>query len=331
MRSSFIILPTIILCALSAAYAQKASPLVLSQTVFFPNVQGGFNHMSVDAKRQRLFAAAPTNTTLEIVDLKEGKPWRTLPGEKPAAARYAPEFDQLYVARGQSVYIYDGKTYDVVTRIDLASNLDELQYDARTRRLYVGCMSADKTGIAVISIPDGKLLGKIALPDKPQGFAVEHSGSRIFANMPDLRQVAVMDDEKRVLLTAWQLDPGLANMPMGLDEAHHRLLVGTRHPAQLLVLDTATGKAVARIDTNSDADDLFYDPANKRIYVSCGEGFVAVVEQKDSDHYRLQARVPTVAGARTPTFSPELNTLYVAVPKRGDQPPELRVFITHKP
>ena len=45
--------------------------------------------MSVDAEGQRLFAAASTNTTLEIIDLKEGKPWRSLPGEKPAAARYA--------------------------------------------------------------------------------------------------------------------------------------------------------------------------------------------------------------------------------------------------
>ncbi len=282
--------------------------------------------MSVDAGRMRLFAAAPTNTTLEIIDLKTGKPWRTLAGEKPAAARYAPEFDQLYVPRGQSLYIYDGKTYGVIVSIDLGSNLDELQYDARTRRLYVGCMSADKTGIAVISIPDGKLLGKISLPDKPQGFAVEHEGDRIFANMPDLRQVAVMDAEKRVLLTTWQLDPGLANMPMGLDEAHHRLLVGTRHPAQLLVLDTDTGKTVARIDTNSDADDLFYDAANRRVYVSCGEGFVAVVEQRDADHYRLLARVPTVAGARTSAFSAELNSLYVAVPRRGDHPAELRVF-----
>jgi hypothetical protein len=150
--------------------AKRAAPSAFA-TISFPNVQRGFNHMAVDAKRQLLFAAASTNTTLEIVDLKDGKPWSTMPGEKPAAARYAPEFDQLYVTRGQSVYIYDGKTYDVVTPIDLASNLDELQYDARTRRLCVGCMSAEKTGIAVISIPDGKLLGTIALPDKPQGFA----------------------------------------------------------------------------------------------------------------------------------------------------------------
>src|SRR5205814_9999224 len=95
---------------------QETYPWVLTPTIAFPNVQGGFNHMSVDADRQRLFAAAPTNQTLEIVDLKSGKPWRSLEGERPAAARYTHEFNQLYVPRGQSVYIYEGKTFDLVSR-----------------------------------------------------------------------------------------------------------------------------------------------------------------------------------------------------------------------
>jgi DNA-binding beta-propeller fold protein YncE len=331
MKYSPAVFLTLVLCTLSPAHGQESSPLVLSplilsQTVSLPNVQGGFNHMSVDAEHLRLFAAAPTNKTLEIVDLKAGKPWRSLEGEKPAAVRYAPEFNQLYVSRGQSVSIYDGKTFDLITSIDLESNLDELQYDARAKRLYVGCMTPGKTGIAVIAIPDGKLLGKISLPDKLQGIAVEQNGIRIFANMPTLKQVAVMDRYKLTLLTTWPLANAEGNTPLGLDEARHRLFVGTRHPAQLVVLDTATGKAVAKINTNSDADDLFYDPAHKRIYVSCGEGFIDVIEHRDADHYRLIARVPTVAGARTSAFSAELSSFYLGVPRRGDQPAELRIF-----
>src|SRR5437660_10264352 len=141
MTTGTVLLFAMTLCFVSPAQAQETNPLVLTQTIAFPNVQGGFNHMSVDADHQRLFAAAPTNQTLEIVDLKSGKPWRSLDGERPAAARYAPEFNQLYVPRGQSLYIYDGKTFDLVSRIDLKSNLDELQYDARAKELYVGCMT----------------------------------------------------------------------------------------------------------------------------------------------------------------------------------------------
>jgi DNA-binding beta-propeller fold protein YncE len=330
VRHSFVSFLALVICSLSPAYGQQSGPLVLSRTISLPNVQGGFNHMSVDVEHMRLFAAAPTNKTLESVDLRTGKPWRSLEGEKPAAARYAPEFNQLYVPRGQSLYIYDGTTLDVIGRIDLESNLDELQYNVRAKRLYVGCMTPGKTGIAVIAIPEGKPLGRIPLSAKLQGIAVEQKGSRIFANTPSVKQIAVMDGEKRKLLNTWLLEDVEGNSPIGLDEAHHRLFVGTRRPAQLVVLDTTTGKAIAKIDMNSDADDLFYDPANKRIYVSCGEGFIDVIEQRDADHYKLIARIPTVVGARTSTFSGQLNTFYLGVPRRGDRPAELRIFRVEK-
>src|SRR5215472_1585566 len=160
--------------------------------------------MSVDAVHEHLFAAVPSDGTVESVDLKSGKPWRSLKGERPAAARYAPEFNQLYVSRGQSVYIYHADTFDIVTAIDLHSRLDELQYDARAKELYVGCMSDGKEGIAVIAIPEGKLVAKIRTPDSPQGIAVELGGRRIFANIPSLRQVAIIDRARRVSLPPWR-------------------------------------------------------------------------------------------------------------------------------
>lgn len=300
--------------------------LVLAQTISLPDVQGGFNHMSADAVRQRLYVAAPSNMTLEVVDLKTGKPFRTLRGERPAAARYAPEFNQLYVPRGQSLFIYDGKTLELITSIDLQSSLDELQYDAQAKQLYVGCMSTQKPGIAVISLPEGKLLGIIPLPAKPQGFAVEQTGKRIFANLPNMKEVAVLDRKSRVPLKPWPFQDAQGNTPIALDETHHRLFVGARSPARLVVIDTNTGKPVARVDINGDTDDLFYDPSSKRIYASCGEGYIDVIEQLNADHYQLRERISTAPGARTSTFSTQLDSFFVGVPRRGNEPAEIRVF-----
>jgi hypothetical protein len=83
--------------------------------------------MAVDSGRKLLFATAPTNKTLEVVDLKSGKYLRSLDGEVPAAVRFAPEFNQLYVTRGESVYIYNGTTFEVANKVDLQCRLDELQ------------------------------------------------------------------------------------------------------------------------------------------------------------------------------------------------------------
>jgi hypothetical protein len=71
---------------------------------------------------------------------------------------------------------------------------------------------------------------------------------------------------------------------------------------------------------------LFYDDANKRVYISCGEGFVDVIEQLDADRYRMQKRIRTVAGARTSTFSAVLNAFYLGVPQHGGEPAKILVF-----
>jgi hypothetical protein len=311
---------------LSAAQGQETNALLPTQTIALPKVQAGLNHMSVDAEHQRLFAAAPTNKTLEIVDLKSGKPWRSLEGERPAAARYAPEFNQLYVSSGQNLYLYDGRSFALIGRIDLQSRLDELEYSAREKELYVGCMTTSKTGIAVIAIPEGRLLGKIAFPASPQGIAVEEGGGRIFANIPETSSIEVVDRKERKIMATWQLAGLRDNFPMALDDADHRLFVACRRPAAMLALDTESGKIVARVRCVSDADDMSYDAARRRIYISGGEGSVSVIEQQDADRYRLLGRVITAPGAATSTFSGELSSLYVGVPGRDNEAAQIRVF-----
>jgi len=116
------------------------------------------------------------------------------------------------------------------------------------------------------------------------------------------------------------------NFPMALDERNKRLFIGCRHPAELLVLDMDSGKMVARLHVVGDTDDLYYDAANQRIYVSGGEGRVTVIKQLGGDIYETAGQVPTAPGARTSFFVSETQTLYVAVPHRGEQKAEIRIF-----
>jgi DNA-binding beta-propeller fold protein YncE len=113
---------------------------------------------------------------------------------------------------------------------------------------------------------------------------------------------------------------------MAIDETHHRLFVGFRKPAKLVVFDTETGKIIASLDSAGDADDVFYDGSHGRVYVSGGEGFISIFQQIDADHYKPIMKIATASGARTSLFVPELNRLYLAVPHRGSQKAELRVY-----
>ena len=145
-------------------------------------------------------------------------------------------------------------------------------------------------------------------------------------NIPTSQKIVVVDREKRAAITAWLTAGAAANFSTALDETHHRLFVGFRQPATLVVFDTESGKAVANLDSPGDADDIFYDNSRRRIYVSGGDGSIGIVQQNDADHYKTMTKIPTASGARTSLFVPELSRFYLAVPHRGAQTAEVRVY-----
>ena len=145
-------------------------------------------------------------------------------------------------------------------------------------------------------------------------------------NLPESKKIAVLDREKRVLLTTWGTGTSLDNYAMALDEQDHRLFVVARVPARLLVLDTASGKIVQTLSAVGDCDDVFFDQVRKRIYATGGEGAISVFQQQDPDHYKEVARIPTVKGARTSFFSPDLGRLYLGVRRQGSTPAMIQVF-----
>jgi len=318
-----------VFCLLSPARSQDtSSPLGLRETIALPAIHGEFNHMSVDAERERLFVPAPADRILEIVDLRSGKAWRSLPAARPTTALYAREFNQLYLTTGPNLDIYDGTTLDRIVSINLRGRLDQLQYDPVAKELYVGCMMEGKTGIAIVSIPDGKLVGEIRLPGSPQGFAVEKEGPRIFVNVPDNSFIAVINRRERKVVAKWNLEPAGDNFPIALDEKGHRVFVACRTPAEMLALDSQSGRIVVRVASVRDADDMWYDETERRIYITGGEGFVSVIQQQDASRYSLLGRVATAPQAANSVFSSQMRSLYVSVPLRGKQAAEILAFTT---
>ena len=110
-----------------------------------------------------------------------------------------------------------------------------------------------------------------------------------------------------------------------IDGGAHQVLVVFRSPPTLMALSSQDGHVVAKVDICGDADDVFVDRKRRRVYVSCGEGVVEVLESGEAGYRRL-ARVPTVPGARTSLFAPELDRLFVAVRAASNEPAAIWVF-----
>lgn len=317
---------TVVCAGVVTIAAQGGTPLKLRTTVALHGVEGRIDHFAFDPAGERLFVCALGNNTVEVIDLRSSQRIHSITGlGSPQGIAYIPESNRLFVAndKGGVCNIYDGNSFQPVGQFSLKDDADNVRYDVATKQIYVGFGSG---GIAIINSAEGKQVGSIKLAAHPEAFELEQHGNHIFANVPNARQVAVIDREKREVITRWNTDLAFGNFPMALDEADHRLFIGCRLPSKLVVLNTDAGDVVAKIDISGDCDDVFYDGKRHRVYAICGAGKIDIIEQADANTYNASAKIDTAKGARTGLFVAERDTLFVAVPHSGSQQAEIRCY-----
>ena len=311
--------------SLSPLTAEGSAAFRLAQTIALPGVQGRIDHFAVDLAGKRLFVCALGNSTLEVIDLEKGARVHSISGlGAPQGVAYAPESGRLWVAndKGGICNFYEGKSFALLGSTNFEDDADNVRYDSATRRIYVGFGNG---GLGILDADTGRNLGRIKLSGHPEAFALEKQGSRIFVNVPTARHVAVVDRNKGKVTATWPTQ-SFANYPIALDETNHRLFVGCRVPAKIVVFNSDSGAVVTSFKISGDVDDIFYDALRHRLYAICGDGSVDVIDQIDRDTYKMSERIPTASGARTGLFVPELNSLFVAVPHRENQNAEVRRY-----
>jgi len=295
-----------------------------------PGVVGRIDHLAVDVQMSRLFVAALENGSLEAIDLERNRWVASLAGfREPQGVAFLAADRRLFVTNGEGadVTVLKGSDLTGSSRIALRADPDNIRYEPSANLLWVGEGGDGSGALAALDPESGEVVAEISVVGHPESFQLEKKGSRAFVNVPSERAVVVIDREQRRVTTHWSL-PCAANFPMALDETHRRLFIGCRRPAKVLVLDTETGTPLSELDSPADADDIFVDPAQDRVYVSGGEGLTRVYARREVDRFELVGDLRTGPGARTSLFVPESHRLYVAVPRRGGASAEILVFDT---
>jgi YVTN family beta-propeller protein len=310
--------------ATASAQSTDKGPLQLEAKIPLGNVSGRIDHMAFDLKRRRLFVAELGNDSVGVVDVAGRSVLRTITGlREPQGVGYEPTTDTLFVAnaRDGSVQSFDGNDYKSTGRIELGNDADNVRIDAATKRVVVGYGDG---ALAILDAQARRKVGDIPLKAHPESFQIDPEAGRIFVNIPGARAVTVIDRSSEKQVANWPMDRG-ANFAMTVDRARGQILVVFRSSSRLAGFAMGDGKPVSSVETCGDVDDLFVDPKRSRIYVSCGDGFVDVFEAKESGNQRI-AHVPTVSGARTSLFVPDIDRLFVAVRAKGAEPAAIWVF-----
>jgi YVTN family beta-propeller protein len=302
----------------------ESQPLQLVAKVPLGDVRGRIDHLAVDLSRQRIFVAGLGNDSVSVVDLQQLKVVHRITGLKePQGVGYAPANETLYVANGGdgSVRLYRGNDYTEAGHIALGSDADNVRLDVAGQTLFVGYGNG---ALAVIDVTKNQQVGNITLKAHPESFQLSRSDAKIYVNVPKTQEIAVVDRSAGKQTASWHMTAS-ENFPMALDDTAQRVLAVFRKPARLGVFSTTDGKAISTLETCGDADDVSVDAKRHRVYVTCGAGAVDVFEAA-GDSYRRSARIPTIAGARTALFIPELDRLMVAARASGSTSASLWVF-----
>ncbi len=308
------ILPLMFLSLAAAAVAAEAhSAYHITRTISLGG-DGSWDYLRFDAQKRRLFIARATRVM--VADLDSGK----LSGEIPNTngvhgVALAPELHRGVTSNGKAnaATVFDLETLKPVATVATGEKPDGILWEPFSKAVLT--MNGHANSITMIDPAAGRALGTIPLPGRPET-AVSDGAGKVFVNLEDKGQIAVVDMKARTVTGTWEL-PGCTE-PTGLaiDVARRRLFSAC-HSGILAVVDAGSGKIVQTLPIGYGVDAAAYDPETHTIFTSNGEGSISVIEQVSADSYRNQETVNTLAGAKTMALDPVRHLIYTVANREG--------------
>lgn len=271
--------------------------------------EGGMDYITLDAKNHRLYVPRSTHTM--VIDADSGKTLADIPGQKHNhGVALAPDAGRGFISDGEgSIVIFDLKTNAVLGTVRAQPDADGIIYDQASG--LVLCVSGDN-GVLLTLKPDADpktatIDPPIELGGKPEFLASDGAG-KIYINLEDKDQVAVVDIKARKVLAHWPVAPGGSPVGMAIDTEKHRLFVGCRKPQKLIVMSADDGKILADLPIGAGVDATRYD--GHQAFASCRDGKL-VVAGETSGKWEVQQSVTTAVGAKTMDIDPDNHKAYL--------------------
>jgi outer membrane protein assembly factor BamB len=301
---------------------QAAEPrLTLVDTIPTKGVVGKLDHLAVDVKGERLFLTNKPNNTLDIFDLKAKKVVKQIADQgKASGVDYAIDLDMIYVGNGAGTCnAFNGKTYELIFS-EKAEGADNVHYCPEHKAVYVGCSGT----MAVLDAKTGKSKATIKLPGVVHGFKIDAKAGKIYAVLTKPSEIAVIDMAKNEVVANYPIKLTDGGSPIDQDIEAGVLFIGSPKKPMVVMMEAKTGKELGSVEIPLGIDDLHFDALNQRLYASCSDGNLAILE-KHGDKYEVVEKLTTPKDSRTGVLAG--GKYYLGVPKSADTAgPEVRVF-----
>jgi DNA-binding beta-propeller fold protein YncE len=279
---------------------------------------GGWDYLSFDAQRRRLFVSRGNRVL--VIDVDTDKQIGTIPDTDGVhGIAIAQDLHRGFISDGKaaSVTVFDLDTLKTLGVIKgTGDNPDAIAYDDASH--HVLTFNGKSHNASVIDPKSNTIVATIVLPGKPE-FAAADGAGRIYVNIEDKSELVQIDSRRNTVLHTWPLSPCESPSGLAMDRAHHRLF-SVCDNQKMAVTDAVSGHVVTTVPIGDGPDAVVFDDAASMIYSSNGEsGNLTAVHEDSADHYTVSATIPTQVSARTLALDPRRHRLHLSAATFGKE------------
>jgi DNA-binding beta-propeller fold protein YncE len=283
---------------------------------------GGMDYLTVDSATHRLYVPRSTHTL--VIDASSGKTLADIPGQKIAhGVAIVPRLNRGFITDGGgdgAIVVFDLSTNAVLGTLKAVPDADGIIYDPVSDRVLV---SAGDSNSLITFKPDidpksGKIEAPIQVGGAPEFLAADGAG-RVYVNLEDKDNVAVVDLKTREVIAHWPVAPGGAPVGLALSTRSHSLLIGCRKPAKMIVMSTETGKVLADLPIGTGVDAIKVEQGEA--FASSGDGTLTVIRKLAGGKYEVSQSLQTARGAKTMGIDTVTHKIYLPTADFEDAKP----------
>jgi len=276
--------------------------------------EGGWDYLTVDSAAQRLYVSH--GTKIVVIDLAKdqvvGEITNT-PGVHGIAV--APDLGLGVTSNGREdkAGIVDLKTRQTLSKVDTGKNPDGMLYEPGQKEAWL--FNGRSQSATVIDVKGAKVVATVPLGGKPEFAQADTAASRVYNNLEDKSEVAVIDTKTHTVVTNWPIAPGREASGMAIDLKNHRLFLGCGESKTMVMMDSMTGKVITSVPIGEGVDANAFDPGTMLAFASCGDGTTTIAKEETPDKLTVVQTLETQRGSRTMALDPKTHKIYLAAAK----------------
>jgi hypothetical protein len=188
-------------------------------------VYSGFDYVTVDAQRRRVYAAHGGSRRLLIVDADSGAIVGQVAVGQVRGVAVDPVTGHVYVGTGDNeVSEVDPVALKVVNHVDVGGSVDAIAYDPSNGRIYAD--EDDGTKVWVVDAKTFKVVKTITIPGhKPEYLFINPKTHEVYQNIDSDSEIAVIDPVSMTVTRTIATPEIKHNHPLQYDAAYDQIVI----------------------------------------------------------------------------------------------------------